>query len=124
MRNRVGILYKGGSLMKAAWSMVLGLAVVLVLVVGVRAEDKEKTLKGTITCAKCDLKESDKCHTVIKVKGDDDKEVVYWFDEAGSKKNHKAICTEAKKGSVTGTVSEKDGKKWVKVSKVEFDDKE
>jgi Family of unknown function (DUF6370) len=108
--------------MKAAWSLLLGLAVVLAFVVGTRADDKkeEKTLKGTITCAKCDLKESDKCHTVIKVK-DGDKEIVYWFDPTGSKKNHKAICTEAKPGSVTGTVSEKDGKHYVKVSKVEFD---
>jgi hypothetical protein len=108
--------------MKAAWSLLLGLAVVLAFVVGTRAEDKkeEKTLKGTITCAKCDLKETDKCQTVIKVK-DGDKEIVYYFDAAGHKKNHKAICTEAKPGSVTGTVSEKDGKHYVKVSKVEFD---
>jgi hypothetical protein len=108
--------------MKTAWSMLSGLAVVLVLVVSVRAEDKkeEKTLKGTITCAKCDLKVADKCHTVIQVK-EDDKDVTYYFDDDGSKKHHKPICQEAKKGSVTGTVSEKDGKKVIKVSKVEFD---
>ena len=105
--------------MKAAWSMLLGLAVVFALVVAARAGE-EKTLKGTITCAKCDLKESEKCHTVIKVT-EDGKDVVYWFDAAGSKKNHKPICQEAKKGSVTGEVSEKDGKKMIKVSKVEFE---
>ena len=72
--------------MKAAWSLLLGLAVVLAFVVSTRADEEkkdEKTLKGTITCAKCDLKESDKCHTVIKVK-DGDKEIVYWFDAGGS----------------------------------------
>ena len=33
-----------------------------------RAEDKKVTLKGTITCAKCDLGVESKCATVIKVK--------------------------------------------------------
>jgi Family of unknown function (DUF6370) len=113
--------FKGGSAMKAAWSILLGLAVLLTLVVGARA-DEEKTLKGTITCAKCGLKEADACHTVIQVK-EGDKEVTYYFDKDSKdyKKNHKEICQEAKKGSVTGTISEKDGKKYIKTTKVEFD---
>src|SRR5262249_6226461 len=50
--------HKGGSAMKVAFSTVLGLAVVLALVVKVQArDDKEVTLQGSITCAKCDLKE-------------------------------------------------------------------
>jgi hypothetical protein len=110
--------------MKAAWSMLLGLAVVLALVAGLQADDKDKgkevTLKGTITCAKCDLKEADKCHTVIKVTKDG-KDTVYYLDDKSSKKNHKTICQEAKKGSVTGTVSEKDGKKIITATKVEFE---
>jgi hypothetical protein len=108
--------------MKAAWSILLGLVFVLTFVVGARADDakEEKTLKGTITCGKCDLKEADTCHTVVKVK-DGDKEVVYWFSGKNAKKNHKDICQGAKQGSVTGTVSEKDGKHYVEVSKIEFD---
>ena len=106
--------------MRTAFSIALSLIAVFAFVAGVRAEKQEKTLKGTITCAKCDLHEADKCHTVIKV-SEDGKDVVYYFDDAGSKKNHRAICTEAKKGTVTGVVSEMDGKKWIKVSKVEFD---
>jgi hypothetical protein len=110
-----------------AWSMALGLMVALALMVGARAddkkEDKEVTLKGKICCAKCELKEEGrtKCATVIVVK-EDDKEVTYYFDKDSDKKNHKKICTEAKNGKVTGTVEEKDGKKWVKATKVEFDD--
>ena len=109
--------------MKAAWSILLGLAVVLTFVVGIRAEDKkeEKTLKGTITCAKCDLKTETKCTTVIKVK-EGDKDVVYYLDDKSGKENHKKICTEAKEGTVKGTVSEKDGKKVIKASKVEFNE--
>jgi len=107
--------------MKAALGMVFGVAVVLALVVGVQAreEGKEVTLEGKITCAKCDLKETDKCMTVIKVEKDG-KDIVYYFDTASHKKNHGKVCTEAKKGKVTGTVTEKDGKKTVKVTKVEF----
>jgi hypothetical protein len=107
--------------MRAAFSVVLGLAVALVVAAKVSADEKEVTLKGTITCAKCDLKVEKKCATVIKV-SEDGKDVVYYLDDASGKKNHKKICTEAKKGSVTGTVSEKDGKKIVTASKVEFDE--
>jgi Family of unknown function (DUF6370) len=110
---------KGGSAMKAFGIMLLGMAMVLFLVVGVQADDKEVTLKGTVTCAKCDLKETQSCHTVIKVK-EGDKDVVYYFDKASSKKYHKPICTEAKEGTVKGTVSEMDGKKYVKVTKLEL----
>lgn len=95
---------------------VLGLG--LALVVGVQAAD-EVTLKGTITCAKCDLKLEKACHTVIKVK-EGDKDVVYYFDKDASKKNHKEICTTPKEGSVTGVKGEMDGKKTIKVTKVEF----
>ena len=109
--------------MKAASGMVFGVAVVLALVVGVQAreEGKEVTLTGKITCAKCDLKETDKCQTVIKVEKDG-KDVVYYFDKDGSKKHHGKICTEAKKGKVTGKVVEKDGKKTITVTKVVFED--
>jgi Family of unknown function (DUF6370) len=82
-------------------------------------KDKEVTLKGEICCAKCELKVAKNCATVIKVK-EDGKDVVYYFDDAGHKKNHKEICTEVKEGTVTGKVSEKDGKKIITVSKVEF----
>src|SRR5262249_4411445 len=98
------------------------LAVAVLLIANLQAEekkDKEVTLKGTICCAKCELKESAKCATVIKVK-EDSKEVVYYFDDKAGKKYHSKICNEAKEGEVTGTTSEKDGKKIVTVSKLEF----
>jgi len=92
------------------------------MVMAVRAaEDKEETLKGTITCAKCDLKKEKACATVIVVKKDD-KETVYYFDKDSGKKHHKAICTEPKKGEVKGTVK-KDGEKMVvTVKELKFDD--
>ena len=106
--------------MRAALSVVSGLAVMLVVTAYVCADDKEVTLKGTITCAKCDLKVEKKCHTVIKV-SEDGKDVVYYLDDASAKKNHQKICTSPTKGSVTGKVSEKEGKKIITASKVEFE---
>jgi hypothetical protein len=102
--------------MKLAVKVALSLAVALGFMALAQAEDaKEETLKGTVTCGKCDLKLVTKCNTVIKVK-----DTVYWFDKDSNKKYHKDTCMEAKEGTVTGTVTEKDGKKWIKVSKVEY----
>lgn len=101
----------------------LGLCVALVSAEDKKKEEKEAkavTLKGTITCAKCDLKKEKACATVIVVKDKDDKEVIYYFDADGNKKHHKAICQEAKEGSVTGTVAEKDGKKTITVKECKF----
>ncbi len=109
--------------MRTALSVVLGLAVALVVAARVSAEDKEVTLKGTILCAKCELKETKDCTNAIRVK-EDGKDVVYYLDDSGKKeKYHKKICQATAEGSVTGTVSEKDGKKYIKPAKdgVKFD---
>jgi len=86
----------------------------------VRAEDsKDVTLKGTLTCAKCDLKQSPTCQNVLQVK-DGDKTTTYWLaDNTLSKDSHGAVCHGPKEGvSVTGVVSEKDGKQWITASKI------
>ena len=79
---------------------------------------KEKKLTGEICCAKCELGLEAKCATAIKVK-EDGKDVVYYFDPQTHKKEHSKYCTSSKEGTVTGTVEEKDGKKVVKVTKIE-----
>lgn len=118
--------------MKSVWSMPLGLAVVLALVVGLHAQEqgkekakgKEVTLKGTLMCAKCELKEAAKCTNAIKVK-EEGKDVVYYLNDQGPKeKYHKEICQTTKDGSVTGTLGkEKDGHKTITPKKdgVKFD---
>src|SRR5215475_16209099 len=60
---------------------------------------------GIITCAKCDLKRSVKCATVLQMRGG----VIYPFDGTSNKKYHKFICVQAVKGVVTGKLEEKDG---------------
>ncbi len=92
------------------------------LAAGVQADDKkETTLKGTVLCAKCALKEPGKCVTAIQVT-DGGKSVTYYFDDKGTAEEyHEAVCGgETKEGTVVGVVAEKDGKMWIKPSKVEY----
>jgi hypothetical protein len=108
--------------MKKTWMLVAILAVAVVLVLGGSANAAEKTLKGTLVCAKCTLKEKlDACTNALKVK-EGDKEVVYYLQDKGKDESyHKGICPAGKsvEATVTGEVSEKDGKKFIKPSKVE-----
>ncbi len=83
-------------------------------------EKKEVTLKGKITCAKCDLGVEKKCMTVIVTKLDDKKTTVY-FDTDSNKKHHGSICTEPKEGSVTGTLKDDGKKKVIAVKSLKFD---
>lgn len=112
--------------MRTAFSTLLCLMVGFILATGLQAQDKkEKELKGEICCAKCELKEADKCATVIKVKekdGDKVKDVVYYFDQKAHKKYHGKVCQEVKEGTVTGKIEEKDGKKIITVTKLEWKD--
>ncbi|MFO0867261.1 MAG: DUF6370 family protein [Gemmataceae bacterium] len=105
------------------------LSLALLAFTGVQAQDakgkakeagKEVTLKGKITCAKCDLGTETACKTVIvtKIGG---KEAVLYFDPAGHKKHHGAICSDPKAGSVTGTVKEEGKQKVITVKDVKFD---
>ncbi|MBY0523110.1 MAG: hypothetical protein K2R98_06910 [Gemmataceae bacterium] len=109
--------------MKTVLSTMLAVALVFAVVAGITAaDDKEVTLKGNVTCAKCELKVDGqkKCATVVVVK-EKDKDVVYWFDPTSDKKFHKDICSSGKKGTVVGTVEEKDKKKVITVKKVDYE---
>jgi len=80
---------------------------------------KAVTLTGKIACAKCELKVAKECATVIVVK-EGGKETLYYFDAKSHKANHDAVCQMPKNGTVTGMVSEKDGKKYIAVTKIDF----
>ncbi len=99
---------------------VLGLAFAFLTNVDAGDKGKEVTLKGTITCGKCDLGKDKACATVIVVKKGD-KETVYYFDKASHKKYHGDTCTEAKKGSVEGTVTTAGDRKIVAVKKLTYE---
>jgi hypothetical protein len=106
--------------MKVAVKMALSLAVALGFLTLALAEDKkEVTLKGTMVCGKCTLKICPKCTNVLQVE-EGGKTVNYFIEDKGGKAPyHKAICPKdaTQKAEVTGTVSTKDGKKWIKPAK-------
>lgn len=107
--------------MRLFLSGLMMLSLSFLLLSGATAQEKkEVTLKGTITCGKCDLKVDKKCATVIVTK-ENGKDVTIYFDAASHKKYHGDTCTEAKKGTVTGVVSTKDDKKTIAVSKVAYE---
>jgi hypothetical protein len=82
----------------------------------------ERTLEGTLVCAKCFLKKADarECQDVLLVDSEKAGEKIEYY----IKKNDVAekageSCTTQVKARVTGTVSEADGKTWLTPSKIE-----
>ena len=83
---------------------------------------KEVKLTGALVCGKCSLKVTPKCSNALQVK-EGDKVVTYFLDDKGNgEPYHEGVCGDGKIEGVvvTGTVTEKDGKKWVKATKVEL----
>lgn len=108
--------------MKALTLFTVTLVGLVLVSQSIQADDKkEVTLKGTILCAKCALKETKKCQNAIQVK-DGEMTITYYLDDKGMKEGyHETVCGgEKKEGTVTGTVSVKDGKQVVKPTKVEY----
>ena len=90
--------------------VLLALLTLLASVTGLQASDKV-TLTGTATCAKCGLHESDQCQTVLEVKTADGKVERYYLT---TKMDHDKFCKGSTENvTVTGTVSEKDGKNYI-----------
>ena len=90
-----------------------------------RADDKpaEKDVKltGTLVCAKCKLKLDGvkKCVNALQV-DEKGKAVTYLLDDKGMEEDYHECGGGEKKGvTVEGKLTEKDGKKTVKPSKVE-----
>jgi len=92
--------------------------VCLLACVGFMSAAEEVTLDGKVCCAKCELGKEKACATVVVVK-EKDKEVLYYFDKDSNKKFHKDYCQGSHDAKVVGKVSEKDGKKWLAVEKIE-----
>jgi Family of unknown function (DUF6370) len=92
--------------------------VCLLACLGFVAAAEEVTLDGKVCCAKCELGKEKACQTVVVVK-EKDKEVMYYFDKASEKKFHKEYCQGTTDAKVVGKVTEKDGKKWLEVEKIE-----
>jgi hypothetical protein len=109
-------------------SYAIGIGVAIVVILGVVLflnrnrvfgdEAKQVTISGDLVCAHCRLHASPTCGVALKasegnyflVKNEESDKV---FD-----KRDKGL-----KVNVTGTVEEKDGKKWITASKIELEEK-
>ena len=107
--------------MKRNIAVITGLAgLLLALAIPSFADEgKEVTITGEGKCAKCILKETEKCQNAIETTEDGKKVTYYLTDNKVSKDFHDDLCKEAKKVTATGTVKEVDGKKELTVSKIE-----
>jgi hypothetical protein len=110
--------------MKRTSSIIAGVAGLLLVALAatVLAADKPKevTITGEAKCAKCALKESDKCQTVIQTQENGKTVSYYLADNDASKTFHKNVCEETKKATATGTVATVAGKQTLTVSKIEL----
>lgn len=86
------------------------------------AMGKTVTLKGTASCAKCDLGTAKECASVLQVK-EGGKTVTYYLAGKADMEWHKNICKAPKSVTMTGTVSEKDGKKVLDVTSIVMNEK-
>jgi RecG-like helicase len=111
--------------MRKQISLIAGITGLLLLAVATPsfAAEKEKGKEVTITgegkCAKCSLKEGEKCQNVIQTKEDGKTVTYYLAKNEVSNKFHENVCKETKKVTATGKVKEVDGKKEMTVSKIE-----
>jgi hypothetical protein len=84
----------------------------------------EKTFTGKLMCAQCELKETPKCVTAIRVIEGGKSVTYYLLDQGAAEDYHEAVCGSGQKaGKVTGVVSVKDGKRWITPKKVEYTEK-
>jgi hypothetical protein len=99
--------------------LVLSGAVLLTaLTLTLHAADVKIT--GDATCAKCTLKQADACQMAITYKNAEGKQETLLVDNNKvSKDFHSTICKTTEKVTAEGTISEKDGKKLLTLSKIE-----
>ncbi len=103
-----------------AVALVLGLAGAALAADKPAAKPAEVTLTGDVQCAMCILKKADAkgCQDVLVVTDKAVKTEYYLVKNAVADKFGMS-CEAPRKAVATGTVSEKDGKKWLTASKLE-----
>jgi len=85
------------------------------------AADVSVTLEGNIVCAKCTLKVEgvDQCQSVLLVKNTAGKETQYWLARNAVAEAFGDVCTDIKPVTVTGSIEEKDDRKWIVATKID-----
>jgi len=110
MKKSMLVLFAAGLLLTVAMSRLFA----------ADSSNKEVTLTGMCVCGKCVLHETKVCQNVLQIQKDGKTTNYYLVQNDISKAFHDTICTTAgEKVTATGTVSEKDGKRVMTVSKIE-----
>lgn len=82
---------------------------------------KPVTLQGTLLCARCAMGESKTCITVLQVKAQSGNVNYYLADKGAKEAYHEPVCGGDKRlGAVSGVVAEKNGRKYITPTKVEY----
>ena len=84
------------------------------------AATAEETLKGELVCAKCYLNKPDakECQDVLLVTDAKGATVEYYIAKNKVSQESGEACTAKIPAVVVGSVSEKDGRKWITASKI------
>ena len=90
------------------------------LAVAAPAWAADDTLKGDMVCAKCFLKKPDakECQDVLLVKNATGEPTEYYVTKNDVAKESGEACTTKIPATITGTVSEQDGRKWITATKI------
>jgi hypothetical protein len=101
---------------------IIETSLVLALALGLApmafAEQAEVTLDGSVMCGKCSLEKSGECQDVLVV-ADGDAKGEYWIVKNDVSKGFGHVCQNEKLARATGSVSEKDGQKWITLTAIE-----
>ena len=108
--------------LKLTIALLAGFAAASLTMPAYAASNDTTTITGTALCAKCALHKTDHCQTVVQTT-DNGKTVTYWLTGKEAKEFHHNICTSqtGEKVTVTGKVTEKDGKEMLHVTKIKAD---
>ena len=81
----------------------------------------DEALSGTLLCAKCALKKADahECQDVLVVADGNGAKTEYYVTKNEVAEKAGEACTLEFKATIIGTISEKDGRKWITPSKIE-----
>jgi len=107
--------------MKRATLRLAAVLAAAVLVAPSLAAMADETFSGSLMCAMCMLKKPDahECQDVLVVTDAKGAKAEYYVTKNAVAEKAGEACTTEIKATVTGTVSEKDGKKWITPTKIE-----
>jgi len=97
------------------------LAATLVLGMTAPISAADETFTGSLMCAMCVLKKADahECQDVLIVADAKGAQTEYYITKNDVAEKAGEACMQEVKATITGTVSEKDGRKWLTPSKIE-----